>query len=191
RAGDELAGYGPDSDVTGETVDLLTATHFLRNAPDGTAESDGNDDEVRTDKYSVLEGNLQIAMNCLLGITIQCARCHAHKFEPIRHEDYYRLQAIFAAAYAPERWVKPSDRVVPLGTRAERENYQQRAERIERQVQALQAELRTLAAPLMEQVFDERLQGIGTSLRDALLQAFRTPRDKRSAEQRTLLEQQG
>jgi len=78
-AGDELAGYGPDSDVTGQTIELLTATHFQRNAPDGTGESDGNADEVRTDKYSVLEGNLQIAMNCLLGITIQCARVARHR----------------------------------------------------------------------------------------------------------------
>src|SRR5262249_52232417 len=188
-AGDELAGYGPDSDVTGQAVELLTATHFLRNAPDGTGESDGNADEVRTDKYSVLEGNLQIAMNCFLGITIQCARCHAHKFEPIRHEDYYRLQAIFVSAYAPERWVKPDDRVVLVGPRAQREDYQRRAERVERQVQAFQTGLRTLAEPLIEQVLEERLQSIEAGLRGALLQVFRTPPEKRSAEQRALLEQ--
>src|SRR4029077_20300955 len=46
-AGDELAGFAPGGDVTGETVELLEATHFLRNAPDGTGESDGNPDEVR------------------------------------------------------------------------------------------------------------------------------------------------
>jgi hypothetical protein len=189
-AGDELAGYGSNSDVTGQMVELLTATHFLRNAPDGTAESDGNSDEVRTDKYSVLEGNLQITMNCLLGITIQCARCHAHKFEPIRHEDYYRLQAIFVPAYALERWVKPDDRIALVGTRAQREDYQRRAERNERQVQAFQTGLRTTAAPLLEQVVEERLQSVAAGLRDALLQAFRTPQEKRSAEQRALLEQQ-
>jgi len=38
-------------------------------------------------------------MNCLLGITIQCARCHAHKFEPIARE-YYGLQAILFPAYS-------------------------------------------------------------------------------------------
>jgi hypothetical protein len=188
-AGDELAGYGPQSDVSGPTVELLTATHFLRNAPDGTGESDGNADEVRTDKYSVLEGNLQITMNCLLGITIQCARCHAHKFEPIRHEDYYRLQTLFVGAYAPEHWVKPNDRIVLVGTRAQREDYQRQAARVERQVQAFQASLRTLAEPLIEQILEERLRSVEAGLRSALLQAFRTPQQKRSAEQRTLLEQ--
>src|SRR5213075_707047 len=50
-----------------ELADLLAATHFLRNAPDGTGESDGNADEVRIDRYTVLEGTLQITMNSLLG----------------------------------------------------------------------------------------------------------------------------
>jgi hypothetical protein len=188
-AGDELAGYGPDRDVTGPTVELLTATHFLRNAPDGTGESDGNADEVRTDKYSVLEGNLQNMMNCLLGITIQCARCHAHKFEPIRHEDYYGLQALFVGAYAPEHWVKPDDRFVLVGTRSQREDYQRQAARVERQVKAIQDGLRTMAEPLIEQILEERLQSVDAGLRSALLQAFRTPPEKRSVEQRTLLEQ--
>src|SRR5947208_1569010 len=120
-------------------VEALTATHFLRNAPDGTGESDGNPDEVRTDRFTVLEGNLQIAMNCLLGVTIQCARCHEHKFEPISHAEYYQLQAIYYPAYCPERWTKPSDRTVVVGTRAQRENFQRRNDRIERQVKALQA----------------------------------------------------
>jgi hypothetical protein len=113
-AGDELAGYKPGGEVTPAMIEPLIATHFLRNAPDGTGESDGNPDEVRTDRFSVLEGNLQNVMNCLLGITIQCARCHSHKFEPVTHEEYYRLQAILFAAYCPERWTKPNDRVVTL-----------------------------------------------------------------------------
>jgi hypothetical protein len=116
-AGDELAGYVPGREVTPQMVEPLIATHFLRNAPDGTGESDGNPDEQRTDRFTVLEGNLQNVMNCLLGITIQCARCHSHKFEPITHEEYYRLQAILFPAYCPERWIKPNDRVVTIAKR--------------------------------------------------------------------------
>ena len=125
-AGDELAGYEPKGDVTPQMAELLIATHFLRNAPDGTGESDGNPDEVRTDRLTVLEGNLQVLMNGLLGISIQCARCHSHKFEPISHEEYYRLQAILSPVYSPERWIKPKDRVVLIGTRKEREEYRRR-----------------------------------------------------------------
>jgi hypothetical protein len=189
-AGDELAGYVPGGDVTREMVDGLTATHFLRNAPDGTGESDGNPDEVRTDRFTVLEGNLQIALNSLLGITIQCARCHAHKFEPIHHEEYYRLQALFYPAYCPERWTKPNERVVPIATRTQREEHQRRKDQIERQVQQQLDELQARARPLIEQVVTERLSKVAANERDALLQAFRTPKEKRSAEQAALLKKQ-
>ncbi len=113
-AGDELASYSPDSPVVPETIELLTATHFLRNSQDGTSESDGNDDEVTVDRATVLEGTLQITMNTLLGITIQCARCHEHKFEPIEHEEYYQLQSVFYPAFPfahREKWVGPQSRV--------------------------------------------------------------------------------
>ncbi len=146
-AGDELAGYVPGGDVTPAMVELLTATHFLRNAPDGSGESDGNPDEVRTDRFTVLEGNLQIAMNCLLGLTIQCARCHSHKFEPIAQEEYFRLQAILYPVYCPERWIKPNDRVVAVASRAQRDEHQRRNAQIDRQIQALRTCLAAVADP--------------------------------------------
>src|SRR5262245_5320026 len=189
-AGDELAGLVPGGDVTGEAVELLTATHFLRNAPDGTGESDGNPDEVRIDRFTVLEGNLQNALNCLLGITIQCARCHEHKFEPIQHDEYYRLQAIFYPAYpayGPEGWTKPNQRVVAIGTRAHREEHQRLTERLERQIKALEAGLQTMADPLLDQVLEERAPELSPDARAALRKAFRTPEQKRTAEQTALL----
>src|SRR5207248_29202 len=143
-------------DITPAMVDPLTATHFLRNAPDGTGESDGNPDEVRIDRYTVLEGNLQIVMNCLLGVTVQCARCHDHKFEPLTQEEYYSLQAIFYPAYCPERWVKPNDRTAMIATRARREEYQRRMGQIDRQIKALRDSLTTVAVPLREQLLEER-----------------------------------
>lgn len=36
-------------------------------------------------------------LNTFCALTIQCARCHDHKFDPVKQEDYYRLQAVFAA----------------------------------------------------------------------------------------------
>ncbi len=155
-AGDEMAGYVPGGDLTPEMAELLTATHFLRNAPDGTGESDGNPDEVRIDRYTVLEGNLQIVMNSLLGTTIQCARCHKHKFEPIRHEEYYRLQAIFFPAYNPERWLAPKDRILEVGSRAQRDDWQRRNSRVDKQVKALHDGLASFAQPLREQLVEEK-----------------------------------
>jgi Protein of unknown function (DUF1553)/Protein of unknown function (DUF1549) len=186
-AGDELAGYVPGDKVTPEMVDLLVATHFLRNAPDGTGESDGNPDEVRTDRFTVLEGTLQVTMNCLLGTTIQCARCHAHKFEPITHEEYYRLEAIFYPGYCPDRWVVPSKRIIELGPPDQIAEHKRRTELIDRQVKALQSSLKPVAGPLQEQLLDERLRVLGPE-REAVVKAMRTPKQKQSAEQKALLE---
>jgi hypothetical protein len=114
-AGDELfpAGGPPSRD----RIDGLIATHFLRNGPDGTGESDGNPDEVLADKYFVLEASLQIIGSSLLGMTVQCARCHDHKFEPLSQRDYYQLQAIIYPAFNPERWKKPGERVFDVSTK--------------------------------------------------------------------------
>ncbi|HET6424784.1 MAG TPA: DUF1553 domain-containing protein [Planctomycetaceae bacterium] len=45
-------------------------------------------------------------LNTFCSTTVQCARCHAHKFDPISQADYYRLQAVFAAV---DRADKPYD----------------------------------------------------------------------------------
>ena len=104
----------PGGDITPEMVEPLVATHFLRNAPDGTGESDGNPDEQRADRFTVLEGTVQILGSSLLGMTVQCARCHDHKFEPITQREYYQLQTIFWPAYCPDDWRKPNQRRVSV-----------------------------------------------------------------------------
>lgn len=186
-AGDELVGYAPGGDVSPGMIDSIIATHFLRNAPDGTGESDGNPDEVRIDRYTVLEGNVQNFMNCLLGLTIQCARCHDHKFEPITQEEYYGLQALLYPVYNSERWTKPNDRVVPIGTRDEVAAWSRRNDLITRQVKAAQGGLANLAEPLREQFLGERLKDLDTKARDAVIDAFKMPKDKQSPEQQALL----
>jgi hypothetical protein len=186
-AGDELAGYKPGGDVIPAMAELLTATHFLRNAPDGTGESDGNPDEVRIDRYSVLEGTVQITMNSLLGVTIQCARCHNHKFEPISLKDYYGLQAIFFPAYNPERWSAPKDRILEVGTKKQRDEWKRRKDIVERQIKALSTGLAAHEASLREQLLQERLTDLASTLQEKVIQAVAVPDKKRTREQNDLL----
>jgi hypothetical protein len=133
-AGDELAGYRRGGDVRPEMVELLEAAHYLRNSPDGTDSSDGNPDEVRADKYAVLEGTLQIMGSSLFGLTVQCARCHDHKFEPLTQRDYYRLQAVIYPAFNVEQWVQPKDRQISTATAAELAAWTMQVKEIDEQI---------------------------------------------------------
>ncbi|QDU23501.1 DUF1549 and DUF1553 domain-containing protein [Urbifossiella limnaea] len=188
-AGDELVGYVPGGDVTPAMVEPLTATHFLRNAPDGTGESDGNPDEVRTDRFTVLEGNVQNLVNCLLGLTVQCARCHDHKFEPITQAEYYGLQALLFPVYNPERWTKPNERVVTVGLKVDLDAQARRNQLIDRQVKAARDGLAAFADPLREQLLDERLKDVPAAKRAEVVAAVKAAKDKRTPAQKALLKE--
>jgi hypothetical protein len=186
-AGDELVGFIPDGDVLPEMIDALTATHFLRNAPDGTGESDGNPLEQKVDRYSVLEGNVQILGSALLGLTLQCARCHDHKFEPISQEEYYALQAIFRPAFNPDRWLKPNERVVAIGTRAEREANRQRIAQAEAGLKAVKESIEGLLAPFRKLALEENLDRLDERARKQVREALDAK--EKSAEMKALLKQ--
>lgn len=168
-AGDELADWKPGDPVTPEIRDLLEATHFLRNGQDGTGESDGNPDEVRVDRYYALEACQQIIGSSLLGLTVQCAKCHDHKFEPVTQKDYYALQAFFYPAFPIEDWVKPNDRVVEAPLSGEQEAWSAAERRWEQGEAQAQADLSLWSSnhqpplkPLWEDAFDS-----GESLKTA------------------------
>jgi len=193
-AGDELAGFTPDGDVTREMAEPLTATHFLRNSPDGSEGSDGNPDELRLDRYHVLEGVVQNTMNCLLGIRIECARCHDHKFEPISQREYYELQAIFFPAFCPEpfdRWQAPSKRIIAVASAEERKEHERTTGQIQSELKALRKEIESAARPLHRPLIEERLRlqepGLSEADRVEVLEAWDTPGARRSEEQKALL----
>ncbi len=136
-AGDELAGDRQNREANPAVIDQLVATHFLRNGQDGTGESDGNPDEVRADKYAVLEGAIQIIGSSLLGLTLQCAKCHDHKFEPVTQKDYYQLEAILYPAFNAEHWVKPNDRMTVAGPRVEQARWSAHEKAIDAEIDSL------------------------------------------------------
>ncbi|MEO6336876.1 MAG: DUF1549 and DUF1553 domain-containing protein [Verrucomicrobiota bacterium] len=186
-AGDELANYQPGVDITPEMAELLTATHFLRNAPDGTGESDGNPLEVKVDRYSVLEGNVQILGSAFLGLTVQCARCHDHKFEPVTQAEYYQLQAILRPAFDPEHWLKPNERVLTVGTRVARDENKRQVEKYNREIKALIESLEGLTAPFRKLVVRENLEKLPKPTGDAIQKALDTSEKQRTEEMKGLL----
>ena len=59
---------------------------------------------------------MQIVGSSLLGLTMQCAKCHDHKFEPVSQREYYQLQAVFYPAFNVENWIKPNERSIHAAT---------------------------------------------------------------------------
>jgi hypothetical protein len=136
-AGDELSGWTPGQPATPEIIELLEATHFLRNGQDGTGESDGNPDELRTDRYYALESEMQMMGSCLFGLTVQCAKCHDHKFEPLTQKDFYAFEAILYPAFNIEKWTKPQDRIAQANLPGELEAWKASEKKWDEQEAAL------------------------------------------------------
>jgi hypothetical protein len=109
-AGDELFDFRSTETLTPEQRDNLIATGFLRTAADDTDETGFNFAEYR---MAVVNDKVQIFSSSVLGLTMDCARCHDHKFDPLSQRDYYSLAAIFRSAFDPYDWRVPSTVVYP------------------------------------------------------------------------------
>ena len=103
-AGDELADYEHAPEITQEIYDNLVATAFLRMTPDATW---ANITGYVPDRIDVVADEIDVLGSAVLGLTLKCARCHTHKFDPIPHRDYYRLVDVFKGAYDEYAWLKP------------------------------------------------------------------------------------
>ena len=104
-AGDELLDFSDPEKITPQHVDNLIATGFLRMAPDGTGSDVVNSVPERME---VLADEIDIFSSTVLGLTMKCARCHSHKYDPIPQRDYYRLVATFQGAFDVHDWLKPT-----------------------------------------------------------------------------------
>ncbi len=80
-AGDELKPNDPNA---------LIATGYLACGPQDIVENNARTRANELDDLVATTGSV------MLGLTIGCARCHDHKYDPVKQTDYYRLAAIFA-----------------------------------------------------------------------------------------------
>ena len=74
-----------------KSADAIVATGFLALGPKPLAQQD----RVQM-VYDVIDEQIDVTSKAILGLTVACARCHDHKFDPIMTRDYYSLAAIYA-----------------------------------------------------------------------------------------------
>ncbi len=154
-AGDEFAR------VTNET---LIATGFLRNyAKVGFREKDNP--EFR---YEYLDDMIATIGRGVLGLTVQCARCHNHKFDPILQKDYYKLQASLFGYVEVDH---------PLTSPAEAAAYQSKLADVASRLADVRMKIATIEQPYRKVLLAEKYKRFPQNIQNAIAtpEAQRTP----------------
>ena len=98
-AGDQIGPQDPE---------IQAATGFLVAGPHDTVGIKNPAGEAQK-RANHLDDMIMGTASAFLGLTVHCARCHDHKFDPIRTTDYYRMQSAFAGVWHGERiWDEPA-----------------------------------------------------------------------------------
>ncbi len=182
-AGDEMVtDLADSSELTPQRVSRLAATGFLRMAPDGTA-SGSVDRELAAN--STIADTIEIVSTSLLGLTVGCARCHDHRYDPISQADYYRLRAIFEPALDPKQWKLPMQRRVSLYTPDDK----QAREAVEAQAKEAEAARSQRQKEHIARTLYEELLVAPDDRRESLRAAYETAKEARTPEQAALLEE--
>jgi hypothetical protein len=178
-AGDELVPQ-PWANLTAPQIELLTATGFLRTAVDGT-----NGAAIPAEAHNqVVADTLKIVSTSLLGLTVGCAQCHDHRYDPIPQSDYFRMRAIFEPALDPAHWRAPSQRLVSLYTDADRA----KAAQVETEAAVLQQQYNEKNQKFIVTALEVELMKFPEDQRGPLRDAYNTAADKRTPEQMKLLD---
>ena len=163
---EQIAG----DEIDPKSFDAQVATGFLRAGPQHVVA--GNLDKAELRQEYLTETMLGVGSG-ILGLTVGCARCHDHKFDPILQSDFYKLQAFFAA----------TDNVdYSQATDADKEAYKAALKPHEDKLKAIKDQLKEIEKPFIEKLKAEKRAKLDPQYREAL----DTPKDKRTPEQKEL-----
>jgi hypothetical protein len=182
-AGDELVDWQSVDVFTEEAKELLVATGMLRTAADETLQNELNTADIR---QAVLEHTMEVVASNLLGLTVHCARCHSHKFDPIPHEDYYRLLAVFSPAFDHQAWLQPAQRELPDVSKPDKVKIDAHNKEIDGKVAECNGRLQALRQPHRERLLTARLATLPEAIRADTKTAVETAADKRNEIQKYL-----
>lgn len=186
-AGDELVDYKHAKQFTPEVVDTLAATGFLRTAVDATRD-DFNSHQYGEYQYRMLHDTQTIVFSTVLGLTVQCSRCHNHKYEPLTQKDYYRAQSLFMGAVRPRGALLPTNRrQIIAGTAEEQENAKKVNAAVEAALGQLNQEQQNLIATYRVRHAEAKAETVPEADRAPFLAALKLPEASRSAEQKALV----
>lgn len=132
-AGDELYPDDPKA---------IIATGFLRHYPD-----EFNAVNLEQRRYEILTDITDTTATVFMGVTLGCARCHDHKYDPITQDDYFRIQAFFAG-------YRPVD--APIVAAEAKTQYEAKLREWEAQTAQLREQIAQIEQPVLNQLANRR-----------------------------------
>jgi hypothetical protein len=162
-AGDELEN---------RTEETLIATGFLRAGPRVAFREKDNPER----RYEYLDDLIATTGRGVLGLTVHCARCHNHKFDPIPQRDYYGLVTAFFG------YVETTHPLVPP---AEAEAHDRKLKEVEAKQASLKDEIKRIEAPYVEKARQESYKQFPAEVQRAIAtpEGQRTPGEQLLAQQ--------
>ncbi|MBS1831279.1 MAG: DUF1553 domain-containing protein, partial [Acidobacteria bacterium] len=154
-AGDE---YAPG------TVDAKIATGYIYLGP----EANMRNEQTRMDE---LDDIVATTGTTMMGMTMGCARCHNHKFDPIPQKDYYRMQAVFFPSSRGE---------VPIVGDADKKAFDDATKAWRARLEPLEKQLKELYAPYRDKIRQQKI----LQLPDFYQLALKTAPEKRTEGQK-------
>lgn len=116
---------------------------------------------------------VETVSSAFLGLTVGCAKCHDHFYDPIKQRDFYAMKALFDPLVI---------RKVTLTSAEELFKHGQALDAIERRRAALEAPLQSLIAPYQQKLYDQRVDMLPADVRAII----RKPEKQRSVEEQKI-----
>ena len=184
-AGDELIDYERAEVITEEIVENLVATGFLRMGIDQTGSRTMN---FVPERLGVIGDAIHVVSSGLMGLTMECARCHSHKYDAIPHRDYYRFRAIFQGALDEHDWLSFKDRSLEVATVEQRERFKSINPQLRAELKSLNSQRTKAIADVQLAVLRHHYPDQSEEDRQETLRALRVADNNRTLPQRVLVE---
>ncbi|MFN0195997.1 MAG: PSD1 and planctomycete cytochrome C domain-containing protein, partial [Planctomycetaceae bacterium] len=184
-AGDELVDWRNAPKYSPEILEKLIATGFLRNVLDAT---DEDISDLPFDRYEAMFKLMERVSTSTMGMTLACARCHSHKFDPIPQTDYYRFLSLFTAAYNPSQWLPPARRHLFHVSKVEQDEINRQRDEATVKLNGVRKQVGDLREPYKQKLLEQKLSQIPESIRADAKAAVAADANTRTEVQKYLAE---
>jgi hypothetical protein len=169
---EQLAGDEMDQ----PDFDSLIATSFYRVGPRVRF----REKNYPSYRYDYMDDIIRTTYQGFMGLSVNCARCHDHKFDPITRMDYYRSMASFWGYVDYDH---------PLAPKAQIEEYDRISKKLEEEIVPLRAEIARLEKPYREKQRQRQIEDALKKYPEDIRTALKTPEAQRTPGQKLLVSQ--